>query len=257
MKTSQKGIDLIKEFEGLRLTAYYDAVGVLTIGYGHTNRSASADKYPVYPGQTITAAQAETILKADLIVFENAVLRNVTYPVNQNQFDALVSFTFNLGEGNLRSSTLLQKLNNGDILGAANEFDRWVYAGGKKLEGLVRRRAAEKALFLEGVDGSNNGGSNGGDTGETYIVQSGDTLSHIAVKFNVTVAELKEWNNLSSDTIYVGQELIVKKPNTYTVQSGDTLSHIAIRFGVTVSQLKEWNNLSSDTIYVGQVLIVG
>lgn len=208
MKTSQRGVDLIKEFEGLRLTAYYDAVGVLTIGYGHTNRSASADRYPVYPGQTITAAKAEEILKADLVVFEDAVNRNVTYPINQNQFDALVSFTFNVGEGNLRSSTLLKKLNSGDIMGAANEFERWVYAGGQVYPGLVRRREAEKALFLEGIiDSGGTGGSDDGVT--TYIVKSGDTLSHIALRFGVTVNQLKQWNNLSSDTIYVGQVLIV------------------------------------------------
>ncbi|WP_121616629.1 LysM peptidoglycan-binding domain-containing protein [Virgibacillus halodenitrificans] len=266
MKTSQTGVDLIKSFEGLRLTAYYDSGGVLTIGYGHTNNTASADRYPVHPGQTITKAQAETILKADLITFENAVNSYVTYSINQNQFDALVSFSFNVGIGALRTSTLLSKLNAGDIQGAANEFGRWVYDNGVKLNGLVRRRKAEKELFLGDYNGG--GDSGGGSTENTYTVQSGDTLSHIAIKFNVTVSQLKQWNNLSSDTIRVGQVLIVKEPsgggdsgggsteNTYTVQSGDTLSHIAIKFNVTVSQLKQWNNLSSDTIRVGQVLIV-
>ncbi|WP_157796254.1 LysM peptidoglycan-binding domain-containing protein [Bacillus xiapuensis] len=266
MKTSQRGVNLIKEFEGLRLTAYYDSVGVLTIGYGHTNNTASADKYPVYPGQTITASKAEEILKADLITYENAVNSYVTYPINQNQFDALVSFSFNLGTGALRTSTLLAKLNAGDVQGAADEFDRWVYAGGQILAGLVRRRAAEKALFLEGtISDVPDGGS--GSAGDTYIVQSGDTLSHIALKFDVTVTQLKQWNHLNSDLIRIGQVLIVKEPDggdsgggssadTYVVQSGDTLSHIALKFDVTVTQLKQWNHLNSDLIRIGQVLIV-
>lgn len=183
-----------------------------------------------------------------------------------------MSFSFNLGTGALRTSNLLAKLNTGDILGAANEFDRWVYAGGQVLCGLVRRRAAEKALFLDGTEyGDDSDRRSTGDTTiDTYIVQSGDTLSHISIKFDVTVSQLKQWNNLRSDTIRVGQVLIVKKPSgsssgedsdgstqtTYTVKSGDTLSHIAIKFDVTVSQIKQWNGLASDTIYIGQVLIV-
>src|SRR5690625_740647 len=271
-KTSQVGVDLIKEFEGLRLTAYQDSVGVWTIGYGHTNNTASADKYPVYAGQTISKAKAETILKADLITFENAVNNYVTVSINQNQFDALVSFSFNLGAGALRTSTLLQKLNNGDVNGAANEFGRWVNAGGVQLPGLVRRREAEKQLFLSGSTGGGGNGGNGGGSGggstDTYVVKSGDTLSGIAVKFGVTVSQLKKWNNISNaDSIQIGQKLIVKEPSggggsggsqkTYTVKSGDTLSGIAVKFGVTVSQLKKWNNISNaDSIQIGQKLTV-
>lgn len=141
--TSQAGIDLIKSFEDCRLTAYQDSVGVWTIGYGHTNG--------VYAGMTITQAQAEEFLRSDLKTAENAVNGKVTYPITQNMFDALVSLTFNIGTGNFGSSTLLKKLNQGDINGAANEFDRWVYAGGKVEPGLVRRRAAEKEMFLNGA----------------------------------------------------------------------------------------------------------
>lgn len=141
MKISQRGIDLIKEAEGLRLDAYQDSVRVWTIGYGHTG--------DVRVGQRITKAEAEQILRDDLDVFEHGVLK-ATEPrkLTQGQFDALVSFAFNLGLGNLKSSTLLKKLNAGDAAGASFEFQRWVYAGGKKLPGLVKRREAERALFV-------------------------------------------------------------------------------------------------------------
>ena len=204
MVTGQRGIDLIKEFEGLELTAYQDSGGVLTIGYGHTNNTASADKYPVYSGQTITRQKAETILKADLVTYETAVNTYIDYNVTQNQFDALVSFTYNLGVGTLQRSDLRVKLNDGDVQGAADEFDLYIHANGEVLQGLVRRRAAEKELFLDGSSG-------GGSTRETYVVQSGDTLSFIAVQFNTTVAKLMEWNNLNSDLIQIGQVLYVEE----------------------------------------------
>lgn len=141
MKISQRGIDLIKEAEGLVLYAYKDAVDVWTIGYGHTG--------DVRPGSWITEAEAERILRDDLEVFMHGVL-SATAPLKltQGQFDALVSFSFNLGLGSLRSSTLLKKLKAGDAVGASFEFQRWVYAGGKKLPGLVKRREAERALFV-------------------------------------------------------------------------------------------------------------
>jgi len=142
-KTSQAGVNLIKSFEGCKLTAYQDSAGVWTIGYGHTSG--------VKAGMKITEAQAEAYLKGDLVTAENAVNGKVTYRIKQNQFDALVSFTYNVGSGNFGSSTLLKKLNQGDITGAANEFDKWNKAGGKVLAGLVRRRAAEKAMFLNGT----------------------------------------------------------------------------------------------------------
>lgn len=146
MRTSQRGVDLIKRHEGLRLTAYPDpATGgePWTIGYGTTAG--------VRPGMTISSARAEEMLQADLPRFEAAVSRLVTVPLDQHQFDALVSFTYNLGEGNLRSSTLLKKLNAGDYAAAAAQFERWVTAAGKPLPGLVKRRAAERAMF-EGAE---------------------------------------------------------------------------------------------------------
>ncbi len=140
MLISQAGINLIKQFEGCRLTAYKDAVGVVTIGYGHT---------PSKLGTTITQEQAEQLLKEDLKKFEEGVLELVKVPLNQNQFDALVSFSFNLGIGALACSTLLKKLNAKQYQEAANEFSKWVNAGGKPLPGLVKRRQAEKELFLK------------------------------------------------------------------------------------------------------------
>lgn len=140
MKTSQRGIDLIRQFEGERLSAYLCPAGIPTIGVGHTGPD-------VHMGTRITAAQSEALLKQDLAKFETGVEKLVTHPITQDQFDALVSFSFNLGLGALKGSTLLKKLNAGDFQGASNEFSKWVNAGGQRLAGLVRRRAAEQMLF--------------------------------------------------------------------------------------------------------------
>lgn len=143
---NKKALDLIKDFEGLRLYAYLDPVNVWTIGYGHTSM-AGAPK--VTRGMRVSKEEAEEILKADLErVYIPAVRRHVKVPLNANQLGALVSFTYNLGETNFKGSTLLRKLNAGDYRGAANEFPRWNRAGGKVLNGLTRRRKAEKELFL-------------------------------------------------------------------------------------------------------------
>ncbi|OQS37343.1 lysozyme [Chromobacterium haemolyticum] len=144
MNISANGIKLIQQFEGLRLKAYQDAVGVWTIGYGHTGPN-------VTPGLVITQAQADALLARDLSRFETGVTRLVQVPLNQNQFDALVSFSYNLGLGSLQNSTLLRLLNQRDYAGAAAQFPRWNKAGGKVLPGLTRRRAAEQALFLQPV----------------------------------------------------------------------------------------------------------
>ncbi|MDH0640607.1 lysozyme [Pseudomonas sp. GD03860] len=141
MRTSKRGIGLIKSFEGLRLQAYRDVVGVWTIGFG-TTRGVKA-------GMSITKEQAERMLINDVQRFEPEVERLVKVPLNSSQWDALVSFTYNLGAANLESSTLLRLLNRGDYVGAAEQFPRWNKAGGKELAGLTRRRAAERAMFLE------------------------------------------------------------------------------------------------------------
>jgi lysozyme len=140
MKISQQGIDLIKRFEGCKLKSYLCPAGVWTIGYGHTAN--------VRKNQIITSEQASAILMSDLLQFERAVTAMVSVPIKQGQFDALVSFAFNLGSGALASSTLLRKLNSGDFKGAADEFLRWNKAGGKVLEGLSVRRRSERALFV-------------------------------------------------------------------------------------------------------------
>lgn len=152
MRTSDAGIALIKAHEGLRLEAYPDPAkgwSVPTVGYGHTS---AAGPPTVTRGMKITEAGADAILRADLQKFERAVTSAVHVPLTQQQFDALVSFTFNLGPGNLRSSTLLRKLNALDYQGAADEFGKWNKAGGRVLAGLTKRRAAERALFLSGGD---------------------------------------------------------------------------------------------------------
>ncbi|HCH78871.1 MAG: muraminidase [Pseudomonas sp.] len=139
MHISEKGLALIRQFEGLRLSAYRCPAGIPTIGYGSTAG--------VKLGQAITAERAEQLLREDVRQFEAAVSRLVKVPLTQGQFDALTSFAFNLGAKALEKSTLLRLLNAGDYSGAAAQFERWVYASGKKLAGLVKRRAAERALF--------------------------------------------------------------------------------------------------------------
>lgn len=132
------GLDLIKNFEGCVLTAYLDAVGVPTIGWGHT--------LDVQMGQTITQAQADNFLAMDLHASEAVVNNAVSHNLTPNQFAALVSFEFNTGA--LTESTLMRMVNAGDIQGAAGQFGRWVYGNGQVLPGLVRRRKAERTLFL-------------------------------------------------------------------------------------------------------------
>lgn len=143
MKTSQNGINLIKKFEGVKLNAYQDSVGVWTIGYGHTSG--------VKKGQIITEKQAENFLKSDLEKVENQlkVALPMGFALKQNQFDALVSFIFNLGIGRFKSSTLCKKLQaNANDSSIKTEFNKWVYAGGKVLSGLVSRRKAESELYF-------------------------------------------------------------------------------------------------------------
>lgn len=140
MKISQAGIEAIKDFEGVRLKAYDDGVGIPTIGVGHTKG--------VRWGDTATMAQVDAWLREDLSDAENAVNSYVTVPLQQSQFDALVSLVFNIGTGAFAKSTLLKLLNQGDYIGAAGQFLVWIRAGGKVLAGLEKRRKAEYNMFL-------------------------------------------------------------------------------------------------------------
>lgn len=139
MKTSQKGINLIKSFEGCRLETYKCSANVNTIGYGTTKG--------VVPGMKISLLEAEEMLKIDLVYFERWVEKLIEVELTQNQFDALVSFTYNLGEGALKNSTLRKLLNDKRYDLVPAQFLKWNKAGGKVLNGLTRRREAEAKMF--------------------------------------------------------------------------------------------------------------
>ena len=141
MNLGYNGTKLLKFFEGCRLTAYQDSVGVWTIGYGHTKG--------VFEGMSITQEEAEQMLLTELEEYEGYVEKYVTVPLTQNQFDALVVWVYNLGPTNFRNSTLLKELNSGNYTAAGKEITRWNKAGGKVLAGLVKRREAEAELFNE------------------------------------------------------------------------------------------------------------
>ena len=143
---SKTGIDLISSFEGIRLNAYDDSVGVWTIGIGTT---IYPNGVKVKKGDKCTQEQALEYLQHDLRSFEKTVNDSVKVPLSQNQFDALVSLAYNIGSGAFKNSTLLKKLNAKDYAGAADQFLVWNKGGGKVLKGLVRRRDAERALFLK------------------------------------------------------------------------------------------------------------
>ena len=145
MAVSPFGVDLICGFEGKRLTAYDDGVGVWTIGFGTT---VYPNGMKVKKGDTCTEAQAKAYMAHDLKKFETAVNNAVTVPLSQNQFDALVSLAYNIGTNAFSKSTLVKKLNANDNRAAADQFDVWVNAGGKRMQGLVNRRAKEKEVFL-------------------------------------------------------------------------------------------------------------
>lgn len=263
---SQKGIDLIKGFEGLRLTSYRDPGGVLTIGYGHTGSD-------VRSGQTISKARAEELLRHDTGWAQEAVRSAVRVPLSSGQFDALTSFTFNLGAGALRSSTLLKKLNAHDYAGAQKEFGKWVHAGGEVLAGLVRRRVAEAKMFGNTAP---KGGTAPSPTPPSpspgkkidYRVRAGDTFSGIAARKGLTTAQLHKLNPQvkNINRINVGQLIHIKlkksalrpapKTTSYTVRSGDTFGGIASTHHMTVAALAKLNPqvTNINVINVGQKL---
>lgn len=145
-KTSKAGQDIIKQFEGLRLVGYMPTPNdVPTCGYGSTRIHGRK----VILGEHITIEEAQEQLELDLLQFEDVINNSVKTPLTQNQFDALVSFTYNVGSGNFKSSTLLKLLNAGNYKGAADQFVRWNKQAGKELPGLTKRRLMEKDLFLK------------------------------------------------------------------------------------------------------------
>ncbi|MGO4702936.1 LysM peptidoglycan-binding domain-containing protein [Dyella sp. 2RAB6] len=260
---SQNGVQMIEGFEGYSATAYPDpgtGGAPWTIGYGHTKG--------VQPGQTITRAQAEQYLKEDLAWAQDAVRSKVHVPITQNQFDALVSLTYNLGANGYPG--LLAKLNAGDYKGAQAMFGEYVHAGGHVLQGLVNRRAKEAALF--GSDAPSGGNPPAPPSppappggAHDYTVQSGDTLSAIAARQGVSLKALEAANPQIRDFnhIYPGQ--VIHLPGSagsapaggsYTVKSGDTMSGIAARHGVSLPALLAANPQISNPnrIYPGQVI---
>lgn len=145
MKMSDSGLALLRQFESCQTRAYRDCAGVWTIGYGWTQ---PVDGVSIHPGMTISKTRAEDLLQQGIGFYERAVEYLVTVPLSQRQFDALVDFVWNVGVNALTHSTLLRRLNAGDVQGAADEFLRWNRAGGKVLPGLTRRRQAEREKFL-------------------------------------------------------------------------------------------------------------
>ena len=146
MKISEKGLNLIKEFEGLVLKPYKDAVGIPTIGYGNTYYEDG--RKVLLSDPAITEERATELLNMVVKRYEDAINRYVQVPITQNQFDALVSFAYNVGNENVRKSTLMKLLNRKQYTEAADQLLRWNKAGGKTLKGLTRRRQAERTLFL-------------------------------------------------------------------------------------------------------------
>ncbi|AQX20358.1 lysozyme [Bartonella sp. WD16.2] len=145
---SKEGLALIKKWEGLRLEAYQDVIGVWTIGYGHTTKAGTPI---VQEGMRITKAEAEAILRKDLAQFEQIVEQAVSQPLTDEQFAALVSFCYNVGTSAFCNSTLLRKLNKGDYEAVPAELQKWTKSEGQRLEGLVHRRAAEAGLWAKGA----------------------------------------------------------------------------------------------------------
>ena len=276
MKISQAGLDLIKRFEGCRLAAYKDSGGTLTIGYGHTKG--------VTAGQTITQAQADAFLVEDCASAEAAVNKYMSkYNFNQNQFDALVSFAFNIGS--------IDKLTvNGTrtIAQISEKIPAYCNCAGKKLQGLVNRRAAEKELFDIPVSGQATApvtpqtishAHNVGDvvTVSSYYASSTDPVEKAIIKTqtNLTIGKVLDtdvhnpyrldrngtaigWCN-DGDIRSVGATAQAQTTSTtYTVKSGDTLSGIAKKYGTTVKRLQELNGIKdANKIYVGQKIKIG
>ena len=249
MNLGTKGIELIKKYEGCRLTAYKCPGDVWTIGWGHTSG--------VYEGQTITQEEADRLFLEDVKIYSNAVEKyQERFNFTQNQFDALTSFAYNCGVGAL--ANVMSVCNTKKEI--AEECKLYNKGGGVVLAGLVRRREEEYNLFMSDM-GNEVPTEEVNTNADTYTVKAGDTLSGIASKYNTTIDKLVSINGISNpNLISVGQVLKLKgepsKGNkTYTVISGDNLSSIASRFGTTVERICNLNGISNpNLIHPGQVL---
>ena len=251
MKISEKGLNIIKKYEGCRLKAYKDPVGIWTIGIGHTKG--------VREGQTITQAQADEFLQEDVAWAEKAVAKyDSIYHWNQNQFDALVSFAFNVG-------SIDQLTANGTrtIGTISNKIPLYNKASGKVLTGLMRRRAEEKALFdtktnekpkadpvpakkktvSEIADEVIAGKWGNGNERKTKLTEAGYNYTEIQAEVNKRLGGSKSGSSA--------------KKKTYTVKKGDTLTAIAKKYGTTINKLKAANGIkNANKIYVGQKLVI-
>jgi len=190
MKTGDTGLNLIKGYEGLRMSAHYAPTEEWTVGYGHTSTARH--------GMSVTEGDADRLLRQDVGSIESVLSDTVRAPLNQNEFDALTSLIFNIGEANWKRSTVLRKLNEGDKLAAARSFEVWTKArvNGElvTLDGLVRRRAAEKSLFLMPTDAS-------------LVVPSSDVRPAEECEFNfVSDRELKSSPLVDFDSVREGDE---------------------------------------------------
>jgi GH24 family phage-related lysozyme (muramidase) len=156
VKLNEQGLALIRRFEGLRTSAYRDAVGVWTIGYGHTSMAGPPR---VGRGMKITRKEAASILARDIAGFAEGVAALVKVPLSDGQFSALVSFAYNVGLENFRKSSVLRAVNAGECTAVPRRLSLWVKAGGRVLPGLINRRAAEGALFMKGTSPALSAGS--------------------------------------------------------------------------------------------------
>ena len=217
LKVSNRGLKLIAEFEGERLELYDDPADHCTIGYGHLVHLKRCDgSEPAEFRRGITKTRALALLRSDARSAERAVNSMIRVPLSQKQFDALVSFTYNLGAGSLERSTLRKLLNQGDYGAVPDQLRRWNKAGGKVLKGLVRRRAAEAKLWSSGGRPSPAARSAAvtipAATGP-YRVVAGDNLTKIAARFHTTVTALATANDISNpNLIRVGQKLVIPAP---------------------------------------------
>ncbi len=217
MRMSQQGLQLLTQWEGYRRTVYDDVGGKPTIGVGHlltaselSSGTITIDGQAVAWADGLSNAQVVSLLAQDVGVYERAVIDDVTVPLAQHQFDALVSFTFNEGTGSLAKSTLLKDVNAGDDADVAAQFMRWTKVGTTVSQGLVNRRRNEVKLWNGefGEDGAEpassptaedpqTGAESASDTGaSTYEVQEGDTIASVAAKFGLSQADFAHLNNL-------------------------------------------------------------